>query len=151
MPISRIHIHGKRPRYLYVLRLRLLFIERRRLSCFFHRSHTLQCIRAAPTNGIECFFHSGLSASTKHYKPSGYREGMMSFPANHIYAASPPSALSGGTVAKQQHSNASSKTPCRFVVASCNLFLLVGVIDPISTSATETHNNLPMTLSIQSS
>jgi len=76
----------------------------------------------------------------------------MSFPANRINAASPASSLSGGRLL----SNSTAKhpphhpDPCRCVVTSCDLLFLVAVIDPIRTSVTEWHNNLPMPRWIQS-
>ncbi len=144
MPVSRIHVPGKRPGYLYMLlQLRLLFIEQGRLSCFLALTTPGSvCVRTINSNDIKIFTFWTLTVH-KHYTTSTSlldteRDDVISSQSYLCCITS----LSGGRLLSNTTAMHPPSPPRHFVVASCNLLFLVGVIDPISTSATESSKTI---------
>lgn len=126
MPVSRIHVPGKGPGYLYMLQLRLLFIEQRRLvgnvSCFLALTPCCVCADAQ-SNAIKPFSSWTLTVH-KHYATSTSlldteRDDVIS--SQSYLCCITTILLIRRTVAKQHHSNASTGPPSPLSLCSCLL------------------------------
>lgn len=134
--------------YIYIYATDAAVIYRTSQAILFFRDHTLLCACAAPSNDIKYFSFWTLTVHN-HYATSTSlldteRDDVIS--SQSYLCCITTILLIWRMVAKQQHSNASTPSTLSFCSYSCNLLFLVGVIDPISISVTESQNNLPMPL-----